>query len=1315
MNLRYDANPAKAGYGFVRCFNWRKLVLRRKRTPLSSNRTRAILAEALEGRCLLSVSASSSLLVFNSISSGSSGAGPSPAQTLTVTNTGSSAINLGSSGLTIVDDSSVSTHDASDFSITNQGSTPATLAAGASANLSVRFTSPSAGLHSAILQINTNDATTPLVQVTLHGLGTTGTGGGNEPSLAAILRAYNIPTIVGDGANDVNAYSSTFYPNPPDASSQEVVLQRLQAANTQLPVSIQVLGTFAVSNQPAARFGYYPAGDPTDKTGLFTINQADAQTVHPTVNGITTFTPGASSFGLYANFPTFTDNGQQRVAYSEDSLNTWDASVPRKIRFFPMENPNGSVVPNAYVFTSEDYNLQYDSNDVVGIIRNVQGATGGASAPVLGLTNPQGLPFSDRLIFNRIQNQNTTFGDSVHDTNTIQINNTGSSTLTISGITLSDNTAWQLVSPPSFPAQVAAGGTLSVTVKFIATTNSSHTDNQSNTTATTNGISVVNAGGVYNGTLTISSNDPIASSRSVSLAGYWQYQSEHENEPGVQTIVNIAGYNVVTGATSNAPDLTEGSTRVTYGQEVVSPLWAAADPTLPVQVQLLATFHNQGNTSTTYWYNAGSSSLQSLIVQGSDYGQAILPNNASGGIAKGSFSPAGNFGFNLDGENSQDNLNTADINTYHRSGHAVRFYPLRDQSGNLIPNAWLILQDYQNGSFDNDDFQDMVEVAFNMRPAAQPPAPQSVSATGITGGVSVQWQPVTYSGAVTYNVYRANGINGTFTQINSSPVSGTSFVDSNAPANATSVYRVTAVSSGVESPGSNAAGAPLQAGAVTGPAAPTGFAAIGTSAAITLSWSAQSDAASFNLLRSTSANGSFVQINGSPLTTTSFTDSTAPTGVVSYYQLVAVDGSGNVSAPATANATRTGAVNTTTLTFGGKQIARYTDGSHVVILRITGPGTGTAEFINGATTPSSITLTNTTGKSVFTITSTHGATSIGDLVVNGSLNRIAALQANSTGNIVISGTLGSLQLAGAGNGRTLSIQTASRAVSLTFGNVTDLAINSAAPIALLQAKSWSVTNGNLDVIHAPSIARLVVAGQFGASLLLSGTGRDLAAASIRGGVSGGTWTIAGSVGNLITSTIAAGWSGNVAGSIGQLSTTSSFGGKLTASSVPLFHVGGTLSGATIQLSSTAATAVRSLVVGGAITNSQVRSSGGIGLVRAAALVDSNIFAGVKAGISTLPASANDFSSVARIASVLISGAHNQFALDNGNIAAANIGTVTLGAVNINNGGVKFGVAADTLQGYTRRVNGKLMVWTKKQGIAALTPDGDVVARVFSQA
>jgi hypothetical protein len=788
--------------------------------------------EALEQRQLLSVSAGSSILVF----SGVSGSGPTANQTVTVTNTGSSAITLGQSGVSIVDDSAVSGDDSSHFSVSNLGSTPASLAAGAAATFNVNFTPTSAGLHSAFLKVTTNDAANPTVSIALRGLGTTGTGGGNEPSLAAILRAYEIPTIVGDGPNDSNAFASTFYPATPDASSQEVVMPRLTKAGSG-PVSISLLGAFAVSNQPALRFGYYTPGDANSETELFGINQADAQTVHPTAQGATAFDPGSATFGLYANFPTFTDNGHQRLSYSEDALNTWDTNVPRKIRFFPLENADGSAVPNAYVFAAEDNNLPfgpiqpYDSNDIVGIIRNVMPATDATTAPVLGLSSAQSVAGTSRLIFNRIQNLNSNnpagFVDIVHDTNTLTITNTGDRALSITGLSFFDvvngtasasSGVWQIVSPPSLPASVAAGGTLNLTIKFVATTNPNHTDNQTNDTATTNGISSVAAGGVWNGQLRIASNDPVNPTRLVDLAGYWQNTSENENEPGLQPIVNgMLGFGTTINSTVLPQYPNNGTTPVYYGEEVNSAYWNVADSTLPVSVMQLASYHSQYDftvmppnptSAGIYWFAQGSSgTLNALFRTVNGEGQSVLPY-ASGGStsapASATFSPTGTFGWNLDGESSLDSLNTTDRTMFSRSGHSVRFFPVRDGSGKLVPNTFLVVMDYENTEFDNSDFQDNVYIVSNMRPATQAPAPTDVQAVNVAGGaVSIQWAPVNDGTLSGYNVYRATSAAGPYTKLDTSPFSQTTFTDSN-PGAGTVFYRVTAVDTAGESLGANA-------------------------------------------------------------------------------------------------------------------------------------------------------------------------------------------------------------------------------------------------------------------------------------------------------------------------------------------------------------------------------------------------------------------------------------------------------------------------------------------------------------------------------
>src|SRR5205085_1997943 len=139
--------------------------------------------------------------------------------------------------------------------------------------------------------------------------------------------------------------------------------------------------------------------------------------------------------------------------------------------------------------------------------------------------------------------------------------------LVISSLSLSDTTNWTIVNPPAPGTVVAAnGGTLDITIKFIATSTPPHTDNQTNDTATVNGVSLTDAGGVWTGTLTINTNDAGRSSRTVQLAGYWQHTSENENEPGLGTITNLMfGYTTTISSSPLADYPNNGSTPTYYG------------------------------------------------------------------------------------------------------------------------------------------------------------------------------------------------------------------------------------------------------------------------------------------------------------------------------------------------------------------------------------------------------------------------------------------------------------------------------------------------------------------------------------------------------------------------------------------------------------------------------------------------------------------------------------------------------------------------------------------------------------------------------
>ena len=856
------------------------------------------------------LTASKTVMAFNGVQT-TSGGGPSPTQTLTITNTGTVPLTFPSDGFTVLDDPSVPGDDTTAFAITNRVSLPNIVQPGQSVAVQISFTAPSLGIHAAILRLKSNDPTHPVTDIMLHGIGTAGQFGYLEPSLVQILRAYNIPTIVGAGPNDVNA-SNSQYPVNPDPSSQEVVLQRLVKAGSG-PVTVSLLGTFDTGTQPALRFGYYTPGDPTDLSELFSINRADAQTVNPTPQGATSFDPGTSSFGLYASFPGIsTSNGQPDVHYSEDALNVLDPAHPRKFRFFPLENPDGSVVPNAYVVAAEDYNSPtYNSfTNLVAIIRNVKAAPGGPAAPVLGLENLDQVPFTDRLVFSRLQFVNPLVNDVVHDTATLRIHNTGGTPLVINSATLSDTTNWVIVNPPAFPVTVAAnGGILDLTIKFIATAAPVHSDNQTNDTTTSEGIPVTQAGGVWNATLTLASNDPSNATRSIQLAGYWQHRSESEEEPGLNTISTLLfGYQTVISNPAR-PNLPEGTTAVYYGEEVPSAFWNAADPTLPVSVRQLDGFHSQlyqgaVTSAFLYWYKQGTTANNLVISQAYGQGQTVLPRKVNSTLpAAGSFTPNATFGWLIDNNNSDDTKNTSGAG----AGHHVRFYPVRDRSGNLVPNTWLMAVDYVAVNYENFDFQDNVYLVSNMRPATEAPAPTDAYAVASpAGGVSIQWAAVSMPGA-TYNVYRASSPGGTYVKLTGQPIAQASYSDASAPGGAMSYYRITAINptTGVESMATNAS-ALASGSVVTGPATPVNLTANATGAGIALQWSANTDnnLAGYNVYRGTSAGGPFTLLNPQILTSPSFNDTSAPSGIASFYQVVAVDALGNASAPATISATR---------------------------------------------------------------------------------------------------------------------------------------------------------------------------------------------------------------------------------------------------------------------------------------------------------------------------------------------------------------------------------------------------------------------------
>ena len=326
--------------------------------------------EPLEARTLMAadLSVDHSRLIFTDVQGG----GASTAQSLVVRNAGDQTLTLTGVG--------VSGTSAAQFTI-SRPSLPATLAPGASVRLSVAFNAAALGPQGATLRLSSNDPDRPTADVTLRGLGVRGQFGDNEPSLQWILDTFQIPVRTGD----TNPASSVL-DFPPASPNDEVAAQLLVKAGPG-PVTVEPIAVFSNAADPGMRVGFYKypgSGSSITRTELFTTPSSDVQTLNPRVTGSNTFDPGADAFGLYSQWPAFAG----RITTSEDFRNTWEPNAARRreMRWYPLKNSDGTVVPNAYVMGNEEA-ANHDMQDGVFIVRNVKPLTSVAAPTGLRVTS----------------------------------------------------------------------------------------------------------------------------------------------------------------------------------------------------------------------------------------------------------------------------------------------------------------------------------------------------------------------------------------------------------------------------------------------------------------------------------------------------------------------------------------------------------------------------------------------------------------------------------------------------------------------------------------------------------------------------------------------------------------------------------------------------------------------------------------------------------------------------------------------------------------------------------------------------------------
>lgn len=184
----------------------------------------------------------------------------------------------------------------------------------------------------------------------------------------------------------------------------------------------------------------------------------------------------------------------------------------------------------------------------------------------------------------------------------------------------------------------------------------------------------------------------------------------------------------------------------------------------------------------------------------------------------------------------------------------------------------------------------------------------------------------------------------------------------------------------------------------------------------------------------------------------------------------------------------------------------------------------------------------------------------------------------------------------------------------------------------------------------------------------------------------GAWAVSGPTGKLSADAIGPDWVANFDGDVSGVAVKGNASGDLTARALGAFTVKGDYTNASLRLTlpvDPADTRARfkalgKLAVKGRMDNVDVRSAGHVGRIDTGLLWHTTIFAGVDDAVAGLPDPATDFTAIARIDSVKVKGARDEAVwFADSRVAASHVGKATLAHALTPNGGVAFGVAANT--------------------------------------
>lgn len=589
--------------------------------------------------------------------------------------------------------------NAADFEIVSDGASGETIQPGEVRSVSVRLNNNSEiGVKVATLIVDSTAPNSADAVAQIRGLRTRGTGGSNEPSLQWIFDAFGLQIDTGDDNDSTTPILGNGAAGnpPPLLVGDEVLAQTFEKAGPG-PVTIDVLGNYAVNNNPVSINGWYEAGNANSKTEVFRIAQNNAQQLLPSLipGSSTQFDPGSAEFGMYSIWPTFNN----RVVYTEDQLNAaegWTQNTDHHTRIFPYIDANGVTVPNTYIVTVEEFTQGWDYNDIVYVMTNVQPVVPAAQIDFenmqwegLNDQNIEGMAWVNRyMTFHRhVNTPNSHSNVAVNDTWDLRIYNRSlTEDLVIDSITLADPGQYDLPSYPGGQLTILPGDFYDLTVQLIATNYGGKTSRFSS--------------------LTIESNDANEPTVVINLGAVVQQRPEGGQEFSLLQMAPAFFWDTDFGNPQSV-----GGDWIASGEEVLSRFWEVNDPTFGVFFKQLGAFHGCCGGGETGILDFTSGPNETINHSG-PYGQTLFQFN-NGGPTEDVVNRSGTFEFRVGNNRACDDADTC---VGAGGNHGVRWWPLRDPDGNLVPHVFIVSMDYVGGQGTNFDYNDNFYILSNVRP-----------------------------------------------------------------------------------------------------------------------------------------------------------------------------------------------------------------------------------------------------------------------------------------------------------------------------------------------------------------------------------------------------------------------------------------------------------------------------------------------------------------------------------------------------------------------------------------------------------------------